>query len=445
MVSLANLVRKAVESALKEGADQAEVFAQKVRRIDVEIEKNATKLCTTAYDYGVAVRAFKRGGMGFAYTQRLLEESAIKVGRKAAKLAQGVHPDPDFVTLPEPEKAPTVPGLYNKELAEINIEEVIEIAGRMIDAAKAVPDAILMGGVTVISEDHALVNSLGIFVEDASTAIGMGAMGIVRRGGDVGSFNDWDQGRSLKDVKPEEVSEKAVKSAEKYLKAKKVETGTFPVVFGFMPSFSLIASTLAGAANAESIQRDRSFLVGKLGQNVASELMTVIDDGTVPGGIISSTYDSEGVPKRRLVLLDKGILKTYLHNSYTANKAKVESTASAMRMGYASSVGIGPSNLQIKPGEWKIEEMIEDMKEGIYFETGSVYGDAVTGDVSKPVDFGFKVEKGEIAYPVKATLIGTNLTDLLRGIDAVSEEYREEPGLIMPALRAQKIRVAGAK
>jgi PmbA protein len=315
----------------------------------------------------------------------------------------------------------------------------------MIDAAKVVPDAILMGGVTVVSETHALANSLGILIEDASTAIGMGAMGIIRRGGDVGSFQDWDQGRSLKDVKPEEVGEKTVRSAEKYLKAKKVETGTFPIVFGFMPSFSLLASTLAGAANAESIQRDRSFLVGKLGQKIASELVTIIDDGTVPGGIVSSTYDSEGVPKRKLTLIDRGMLKTYLHNSYTANKAKVESTANAVRVGYASSVGIGPSNLQIKPGEWKLEEMIEDMKEGIYFETGSVYGDPVTGDVSKPVDFGFKVEKGEIAYPLKATLIGTNLAVLLRGFDAVSREYREEPGLIMPALRAQSVRVAGAK
>jgi PmbA protein len=302
-----------------------------------------------------------------------------------------------------------------------------------------------MGGVGVFSENHALANSMEISVKGSSTAIGMGVMGIVRRGGDVGSFNDWDQGRSLKEVKPEEVGEKTVKSAEKYLKAKKVETGTFPIVFGFMPSFSLFASTLAGAANAESIQRDRSFLVGKLGKTIASELVTVVDDGTVPGGIASSAYDSEGVPKRMLTLVERGILKTYLHNSYTANKAKVKSTASAMRMGYASSVGIGPSNLQIKPGELKMEEMIEDMKEGIYFESGSVYGDPVTGDVSKPVDFGFKVEKGEIAYPVKAALIGTNLAGLLKAIDAVSEEYREEPGFIMPAIRAEGIRVAGAK
>lgn len=445
MVSLTDLVQRAVKSALKEGADQADALAKRVRRVDVEVEKNAVKLCTTIHDYGVSVRAFRHGGMGFAYTQRLRGKEAATLGKRAAKLARGVHPDPDFVTLPGPKGAPPVPGLYNEDLAEIGVEEVVEITTRMTDAAKLVPSAIVAGGVSVSSESHALANSLGTLVEGSSTAITVGLMGIVRRGGDVGSFYEWDQGRSLRDVKLEAVGEKAVRAAGRYLKARKVKTETLPVVFGFTPGFSLLASTLAGAANAESVQRNRSFLADRLGLEMASDLVTVTDDGSVPSGVASSTYDGEGVPKRRLLLVEKGVLRTYLHNSYTANKAGVESTASALRGSYASPVGIGPSNLQIQPGRWTVEEMIEDMREGIYFETGSLYGDPVTGDLSKPVDFGFKVERGEIAHPVKATLIGTNLRLLLKDIDAVSKEYREEPGLVMPAFRAQGVRVAGAK
>ncbi len=445
MVSLSDLVQRAVKAALGEGADQADALAQRVRRVDVEIEKNAVKLCTTTHDYGVSVRAFRHGGMGFAYTQRLRGEEAATLGKRAAKLARGVHSDPDFVTLPGPKRASPVPGLYHNELAEVGVEEVVEIATRMTDAAKAVPDALVTGDVSVYSENDALANSLGTLVESSSTVINLGLMGIVRRGGDVGSFYEWDQGRSLRDVKPEAVGERTVRAAERYLKARKVKTGILPVVFGFIPSFSLLASTLAGAANAESVQRNRSFLADRLGRRMASDLVTVTDDGTVPGGVASSTYDGEGVPKRLLVLVERGVLRTFLHDSYTANKAGVDSTASALRGSYASPVGIGPSNLQIQPGRWKVEEMIEDLKEGIYFETGSVYGDPVTGDLSKPVDFGFKVERGEVAHPVKATLIGTNLRLLLKDIDAVSQEYREEPGLVMPAVRAQGVRVAGAK
>ncbi|RLI34342.1 hypothetical protein DRO55_06625 [Candidatus Bathyarchaeota archaeon] len=446
MEDLLGLAERAVEAAIKEGADQADSFSQRRRTVWVEIERNSIKSCGVTVDHGISVRAFIDGGMGFAYTQRLDPESAKRTAARAARLAGKAQPDPDFKSLVEPKKAGRVPNLYDREVAEMSIESVVDMAAASLEAAESVSkDIIINGGISASLNIYALSNSLGVAVEEEKTALNIGVMAVVRRGSDVGSYYEWDVGRSLRDVKPEDVGVIAVERSMRYLGSRKVKTGTLPVVFGFTPAHSLMASTIAGAANAENIQRERSYLIGKLGEKIASSNLTIVDDGTIPGGVASSTYDGEGSPKRRLTVVEDGVLRMYLHNSYTANKAGVETTASAVRGSYRSTVGIGTSNIRISPGDWSLNEMIEETREGIYFELGWISGNPVTGDISKPIDFGFKIEDGELAYPVKNALIGSKVLHILGNIDAISKDYREEPGLIMPAIRVREVRIAGAR
>lgn len=441
-VGLLAIAKKAVEAALGAGAEQAEAYASRSASTSIVIERGGFKTCKALYDYGLCVRSYVKGGMGFSYTQRIEEGEAVDMGKASARLALRSQPDPDFVSLPEPERAPEVPGLYDEEVAELDVEGFSELLYRMIDSAKVAPDVIVNGEGGYGYGEYALVNSLGVEVEGRATRIGLGSTCIVKRGDDVGSFFEWDSGRSLRDVDPERVGEAAGRGALKSLGARKVKTGAFPVVFKFLPTAGLIGSLL-WAANAESIIRRRSYLVGMLGRKIASELLTVHDDGTVGGGLQSSTYDAEGVPKRRFAVIEEGVLKTYLHNSYTANRMKVANNACAVRAGYRSPPGIGYSNLQISPGDASLEEMIADIREGIVVETGFIQADPITGTISQTIDFGFKIENGEYAYPLKGTLIGSRILDLIRNIDAVSKEYREEPGSIWPAVRAKSVRIAG--
>jgi len=153
----------------------------------------------------------------------------------------------------------------------------------------------------------------------------------------------------------------------------------------------------------------------------------------------SSPFDGEGFPHKPLVVVENGILKSYLHNSYTANKAKEPNT------GHSTRGGISPTNIRPKLGDKTSEQIINQTKEGLYINMGSISPNPVTGEISATVDFGFKIENGELAYPVKNTMIGVNMLELLKNIDAISSDYREEPGTIMPTVRAQNIKVAGGK
>ncbi|MEI6499535.1 MAG: metallopeptidase TldD-related protein [Armatimonadota bacterium] len=199
----------------------------------------------------------------------------------------------------------------------------------------------------------------------------------------------------------------------------------------------------AGAASAANIQRRRSFLIGYEGQRLGSDCLTIKEVPFCPAGISSSSHDGEGVAKHDLTLLDAGVLTTFLHNSYTAHKAGVPNNAHAVRGGYSGAVGIGVSNIFVTPGDRPEAELIAEVENGLYINYAGLAPDQASGEVSATIDFGFRIINGECAYPVKTAMVGSDVFEMLGAIDAVSSDYREEPGMIIPSLRLRDIQVAG--
>jgi PmbA protein len=210
-----------------------------------------------------------------------------------------------------------------------------------------------------------------------------------------------------------------------------------PVVLGPLAAAALIESVVT-AASAESVQRRRSFLVGRLGRRIASEHLSVVDDGLFPAGIYSSPTDSEGVPHRRLVVIERGVLKSLLHSSYTAGKARTRTT------GHAAGGGCAPTNLRPELGELTAAEIVAGVKRGLYINSAAISPNPSSGEVSAMVDFGLAIENGRLAGPVANVSIAGHVFDLLRDIDAVSSDCREEPGVVMPTLRMRRAQVSGA-
>ncbi len=225
--------------------------------------------------------------------------------------------------------------------------------------------------------------------------------------------------------------------ARRQLGARKCKGGKLPLVLGPLTSESLLG-TLASACNAEDVQRKRSFLCGMKGKQIASKVLTINDDPLIPGGLHSGSFDGEGTAHKRVLLLENGVLKTYLHNSYTAGKSGEENTAHATFGG-----GISATNLVPQLGKRSSKEIISEIKEGIYIDSTSIHPDTASGDFSQPIDFGFKIENGEITYPLKETMIGGNFLELLRNIEEISSDYRTEPGTIMPTIKVREILVSG--
>ncbi len=162
----------------------------------------------------------------------------------------------------------------------------------------------------------------------------------------------------------------------------------------------------------------------------------------VPAGMRSAPCDGEGVPTAPRTLIDAGVLTTYLHNSYTAFKAGVQPTGHASRGGYGSTGGIAAGNLQVQPGDRTEDELIAEVDEGLYIAHAGLSPHPITGEVSTTADFGYRIEGGELTTPLATTLIGSTADELRGGIDAVSSDYREEPGFIMPSIRIASVQVA---
>ncbi len=440
MEDLLNIAHIACDVAKRGGAEFVDVGVNRGRNIEVELEKDAIKSSDARWGYGVSIRAFVKGGLGYSSTSgTFVEADIIQAAKDAAALAKVAELDPDFVSLPEPATYQEVEGLYDDKIAQLGVKDIIEYATSNIDSAKnANGDVIVSGGASASFGEGAGVNSLGVETAGKYSYIGVSIQATIKRDEDVGSYFDYSSARTLSDFEPEGIGALATEEAIKFLGAQKIETRTMPVVFGPFAGFDLFYY-LCYNANAEDIQRNRSYLIGMKGEQIASELVTLIDNPLYPRGLSSRRYDGEGYPSKPLVVVEQGVLKSYLHNSYTANKAKEENT------GHSTRGGIAPSNVRPSLGKMTAADIIKDTKEGLYINMGSLSPNSVTGEISATVDFGFKIENGELAYPVKSTMIGANMIELMKSIDAISSDYRPEPGTVMPTIRAQNVQVAGGK
>lgn len=432
--------REIVEEAKKAGADFADASVGRGRHIAVEVENGSIRSTEAGRTDSLYVRAFADGGRGTVSISGLeaLGISASGVARQAVEMARAADADGDFRGLPPFEDVEEVDGLYDEAVEAFSASDAVAAAGRAVDGAKAVDsDAIVMTDVSVSAGRSAIANSEGVAVERRASSIDHGVFVVIRRGEDTGAFYDFDAGRNMADVELGPVGISAAQGALAFLGARKIETKVMPVILGPLSSYSLM-KTLAAAANAESIQRKRSYLVGKLGEVVGSKRLTLVDNALVPRGLSSGAYDGEGAARREVVIYDEGRFANMLHNSYTAGKAGEANTGHATRGG-----GIAPTNVFVTLGEKTAEEIISEVDEGLYINMGSLQIHPTSGDISTSVDFGYKIEKGKLAYPVTNAMVGGNIFDLLGSLDAVSSDYRSEPGAAMPTMRFSRMDVAG--
>lgn len=423
--------------AVKNGAQFAEVRASQGRSISVRAERSAIEAATAKLGMGVSIRAYHRGGQGTVSLDGLDKDDAIAAARKAAELAKLAAEDKDFKTLPPPMEGSEVEGIYDPAIDALAVPDLVSILNDCIASAlETAPEAVCTGAASCSSSRSALATSTGIARSSEGSSISAWLEPIIRKGDDVGAFYDFDSARRLCDFSHEGLGASAARMALNFLGARKIPGGQMPLILGPLASGSIFGA-IASGVNAESHQRGRSWLCGKVGQKIASNLLTLTDEPLIPAGLSSRAYDSEGVPCKPTPIMQDGVLLTLLHNSYTANKAGVPYT------GHASGGGISASNVIPHLGTQTAGEIIRQTDRGLYINKGRVAPDANSGDVSATVDFGFYIENGELAYPVSSTMVGTTGKELLEGIDAISSDYRSEPGAIMPTVRIQSVQVAG--
>lgn len=239
----------------------------------------------------------------------------------------------------------------------------------------------------------------------------------------------------------EEVGKIAAQRTLRRLGARKVKTAQVPVVFDPLIARSLLDHVFEGV-NGDSVYRGASFLAGKLGEKIAGENVTIIDDGTIPGGFGTSPFDGEGVPTRRTVVVERGVLKSYLLNTYTAKKLGLQTTGNASR-GLAGTPGIGAGNYFLQPGDKTPQQIIAGIREGLYVTELLGFGvNLVTGDYSRGAS-GLWISGGELAYPVEEITIAGNLKQMLQNILEIGNDLEFRGSIAAPTVRMDGLTVGG--
>jgi PmbA protein len=240
---------------------------------------------------------------------------------------------------------------------------------------------------------------------------------------------------------PEYVGRKAAERTVRRLGAVKVETQRVPVVFDPRMARSLIGE-IAEAIDGRAIYRNASFLAGQLGEKIASSKITVIDDGTIPGLFGSQPFDDEGVPTRRTVVIENGVLKSYLLNTYAARKLGLKTTGSASR-GITGNAGIGHGNFYLEGGEKSPEEIIAGVKNGFYVtELIGTGVNIVTGDYSRGAA-GMWIRDGELAFAVSEVTIASTLQEMFGNIAEIGSDLEFRGSIAAPTLMIGEMTVAG--
>jgi PmbA protein len=437
-----------VRQATQGGATAAEAVASEGNEFSTVVRLGEVETLKESGARSIGVRVFLGKRTASTYSSDFSPEGLKQMVDSALALARVTSEDP-YAGLPDASelgKNDADLDLYYNDVDSLSSAERIEYARRAEQAALSADPRInnSEGGSFDAAEGYkVLANSLGFVGDVRKSYCSISAVPVAQaeNGGMQRDF--WySVARSLGKLEsPEEIGRIAAQRTLRRLGARKVKTARVPVVLDPMMARSLL-NHIFEAVNGDSIYRGASFLAGKLGERIAGENVTVIDDGAMRGGFGSSPFDSEGVPTRRTVVIEKGVLKSYLLNSYTGRKLGMRTTGNAAR-GLAGTPGIGAGNFFLRPGEASPEQLIADVPEGLYVTELLGFGvNLVTGDYSRGAS-GMWISQGQLAYPVEEITIAGNLREMLCNVSGIANDLQFRGSVAAPTLRIEGLTVAG--
>ena len=445
---LKEIAADVVHQAMAEGATAAEAVVRDGTEFVTVVRLGQVETLKEAGSRALGVRVFLGQRAASTYSSDFSPKALDHMVKSAVQLARVTSEDP-YAGIPEPGQLGAVSSdldLYYDDVFSLSTEERIAYARRCEKAAMDVDARIRNsdGGSFDAATGHkVLANSHGFVGEYRRSYCSVAAVPIAQAEDGAMQRDYWySVARSLSRLEsPEEVGRIAAERTLRRLGARKVHTAKVPVVLDPMVSRSMLDHIFEGI-NGDSVYRGASFLAGKLGQKVAGENVTIVDDGTMPGGFGTSPFDGEGVPTRRTLVIDGGTLNSYLLNTYTAKKLGLQTTANASR-GLAGNPGIGPGNFFLQPGNRSPKEILADIQEGLYVTEFLGFGvNMVTGDYSRGAS-GLWISKGEFAYPVEEITVAGNLKDMFFNISEIGNDLEFRGSVACPTIRIEGLTVAG--
>jgi len=439
------LTAELLAKAKRKGASAADVVAVEGDSASVQVRLSAVDKLSKAQEKRLGLRVYLGRRSAGASTSDFSPAALDELVETTCALAQAVVEDP-HAGLPEPAAMATDhPDLDLYDGQVLPMDRMIELARQTEQAALAVDPRLTnsegaefgtFGGRTLFANSH------GFYGEFQSSSFACSVSPIAVQDGLMQRDYWYAVGRKFSALdSPEVVGREAGRRTVRRLGARKIATCRVPVVFDPEMAGSFLGN-LCSAVNGYAIYKGASYLIGRLGDRIAPHMVTIYDDGRMPGGLGSKPFDGEGLATRKTVVVERGVLKSYLLDTYAARKLNLVSTGNASRsVGEAPSAGA--TNFYLAPGKIGPEEIIRSVKRGLYVTELIGFGiNMVTGDYSRGA-VGFWIENGELAYPVEEITIAGNLKDMWMGVEAIGNDLVFRGRIASPTVKIAEMTVAG--
>jgi len=436
-----------LEAVRRRGATAADVIAREERSLSAGVHLGAIDKLKTARERALGLRVFFGMRSAMTSTSDFSAASLDRLVEDSCALARATAEDPASGLADPAGMAAAIPDLdlYDPEGDRLSVEEQIDRVRRAEAAALAVDPRVSNsegaewdGG----ASRTVLANTHGFLGEVRRSAFSLYVAPIAKANGAMQRDWHWTAGCKLSQLEsPEAVGRTAGERALRRLHARKVPTCRVPVIFDADTASSLMGH-LAAAVSGSALYKGASFLIGRLGETIGPERLTVIDDGTLRSRMGSAPFDGEGLAVRRTVVVNKGRLESWLLDSYSARKLGLRSTGNARR-GISDAPAVGAHNFYLEPGPGTPEDLIRSVKTGLYVRELIGFGvNPVTGDYSRGAA-GIWIENGELTYPVEEITVAGNLLEMAARIEAVANDLDFRRSITSPAILIGEMTVAG--
>jgi PmbA protein len=445
MPDLPELCRLAVEAGGELG--EVEAYAEETRRTSVRVRGGEVEALTSAESRGVGIRVIVEGRLGYAYGADPDRAEAADLVRRAHEASTFAEPDEANV-LPALREVDALEGVFRRsqlDLAhETKVQTALDVERASVSArpeVKKVESASYGDAVSRV----AVASTHGGPLEYSRTDCWVSVHALAERDGETQTGFGFRHERELSDLDWREAAAEAAERAARLLGAIKPATARVPVVLDPVAATAFL-SVLSGGLSAESVQKGRSPLAALVDQPVASEWVTLVDDGRLLDGPAAAPFDDEGVPTGRTVLIEAGVLKGFLHNTRTASRVGARSTGNAGRGGYRTAPRVTPTNLFVEPGAVTVPELLGQATGGVFVqEVSGLHSGAnpVSGEFSVGA-VGLRIRDGALAEPLREMTVASTLLDVLRSVRLLGADLRFLGGsLASPTVLVGEMTIGG--
>ncbi|HDO20242.1 MAG: TldD/PmbA family protein [archaeon GB-1867-097] len=434
------LAEKTIKEALNLGATQAEARIQTYTSYLTRFANSIIHQNVGETNVSLILRFIYGKKISTVSINEVTLEAIRKLAETGLKIAKVSEEDPEFISLPEPQPIKPLEGIFVKETAECTADMRAEMVKELIDEAHAYSSKVkaVAGALSTTVMEFSVANSLGVRAYTVGTMANLSTNIISRENDSEGFGYAGDVSLNVNELKPAELGREAAERSVGSLGAKTIEPGEYEVILEPYAVITALGYTRSGFS-AQSYMDGTSFMNDLINKKAFSEKFTLWDDGRDLRGI-PTPFDVEGIPKRKIMLVEEGVPKSLVYDSYTAHKEGKKST------GHATGYIPMPTNLFMKTGDSTKEEMIKETKKGLlvtrfhyvrYVHQRKLVITGMTRDGT------WYIENGEIKYPVRNLRFTDSLLRTYANMELVGREVKRSRGAVAPAVKAKIFRFTG--